>query len=471
MKKWFSMLLVVVMVVSVLAGCGNKETTKESTQKPASSTSETKKEESKVEEKEEPTLITIGSTNGWLMDPMPWYETEVWKVILEEANVEVKYVDYDEEKFNLMLTSGDLPDIVFSTFGGKVDDIIKSGLALDLTSYIDEYAPNMALDVYQQRNELVSSLKGGEDNALYFIAPNMGLENARGGTDSSRGYNIRWDYYKELGTPEINSDDDYIDVLEQMVKAHPETENEEKTYAMGLDGSLGMWYTRAAFVKPVLANIWTFSGSQYMSSYIDGHLVNGYTEVENSAYWTDMKFYNKLYNKGLLDPDSFTQTADEFYNKVYAGRYMATPSKINGFYSENAAVDPETLAGMVRIPSENHIVFGNKKALLGNFPSHYMFVSKDTKNVEAVMRFLNVLHDLDTQRMLYCGIEGTHWNYVDGVPTFTDEMEDLIATGSTKLAEEIGVRAASGIETVMRSFEHSDGYPVDLREAAEAGKF
>ena len=473
MTKWLSMLLIVTMVVTVFAGCA-KGTTQKSTssgsEKKTESMTGTKQEESKTEEKEEPTVITFASTRALTKDPIPWYEMDVWKKVWEEANIKIEYIEYDDDLFNLMLTSGDVPDIVFSTNGSKVDDIVKSGLALDLEPYIEEYAPNMNLEVYQSRNALVKELKGGENNGLYFIAPRIGVENARGGTDSSRSYNIRWDYYKELGCPEITSDDDYIDIMEQMVKNHPTNEKGEKTYAMGLDDRLDRWYRRAAFVKPVLANMWTFSGSQYMASYVDGHLVNGYTEIEASAYWTDMKFYNKLYNKGLLDPDSFTQTGSEFADKINAGRYMATPSKENSFYITASKENPETLAGFVRVPSANAIVFCDKKMLLGDFPGCYLFVGAKTENLEAVMRFLNVLHDLDTQRMLASGIEGVHWNYVDGVPTFTDEMKALITSNSEQLrviGANLGNKVTVGFETVQPSFEHPDGYPVNLNDSDE----
>jgi hypothetical protein len=38
-----------------------------------------------------------------------------------------------------------------------------------------------------------------------------------------RGYVVRWDYYKELGYPPINNEDDYLSVLQQMHENHPFT--------------------------------------------------------------------------------------------------------------------------------------------------------------------------------------------------------------------------------------------------------
>jgi len=152
-----------------------------------------------------------------------------------------------------------------------------------------------------------------------------------------------------------------------------------------------------------------------------------------------------------------------------AGRYVGEATRTAYLYNESLKKDPETLTGFIRVPSANQVVAGNKKMLLGDFPTKYMFVSAETENLEAVMRFLNVLHDLDTQRMIYSGIEGEHWNYVDGVPTFTDEMQNMIATNDEKLAQ-IGVSVTNMtmLEMVQASFEHTDGYPVNLTDSDEA---
>lgn len=461
-KRLMAMLLALVMIVSVFVGCGKQNTDTPSKQ---TDPKETNGGTANEPVQSEPTVITIASTYANQSTPIPWYETEVWKKIQEEANVIINYIEYDADQFNLMLASGEVPDLVLSTVMDKVDDIVKSKLALDLAPLIEQYAPNMAGETYVQRNQLVAANKGGDGNALYFIAPHIGLENAGGGVDSGRGYALRWDYYLEMGKPTIGSDADYVEILDQMQAAHPTTENGEKVYAMGLWDRFDYWYFRAAFVKPVLANPWTVSNSQYMASLVDGKMINGYTETERSAYWVDMEFYNELYKRGLLDPDSFTQTKDEYTTKVKAGRYLATaPTRDMGLYNEAKKTDPETLTGIVRIVSENAAMFGNKKMLTGDFPNWYVFVSAKTENAEAVMRFLNVLHDLDTQRMLWSGFEGVHWNYVDGVPTFTDEMIEMIKTGDEEL-KRLGIRIeVKHLETVQKSFLHTDGYPVDLNE-------
>ena len=415
-------------------------------------------------EGEEPVTITVGATCWTRMEPIPWYETEVYKKVCEMANVKIEYIQYDHELFNLALASGDLPDLMFVDYGDKLDDIVRSKIAMDLKPLLAEYAPNMLLDIYVQRDELVSELKGGDDKALYFIAPYVGKEAARGDLDQWYSYNVRWDWYKEIGAPEIHNDQEYIDTLAAMVEAHPTTENGEKVYALGVQDDLTQWYFRGCWVKPVSGNQWTFSGKQYMASYEDGHLINGYTETDKSAYWTDMHFYNELYKRGLLDPDSFTQTSDDYDSKVKAGRYAGTPTLSKSLYNTMVEENPDTLAGIVGVPTENIVVFSEKKCATGAFPTWFTFIPANSKNWEAALRLMNVVHDLDVQRMLWSGIEGDTWNYVDGVASLTKKGATLISNGGDeKAAYGLGIKVRP-FTLLLNSFIGNDGYCLDLSD-------
>lgn len=458
--KWLSLLLAAIMALMCLAGCGSA--TKQEANAPQSSSDGTGSDKTTADD---PTVITVGTTTVLQNTPIPWYETEIWKKVEEIANVKVEYAEYDEEQFNLMLSSGDLPDLFFSTVGEKIDDIIASKLALNLDPLLEEYAPNMLLDDYSQALEFVRTYKGGENHELYFIPGGLGDEFARGGIYLPRGYFVRWDYYMEIGAPEITDDDAYIDALEKMVAAHPVNENGEKNYGMGLYDDINQWYIRAPFVEPVLLNPWTFSGSQYMAEFKGGELINGYTNTERSAFWVDMEFYNKLYNKGLLDPDSFTQTSEEYDIKNQAGRYMGVNQNSTELYNQAKATDPNTIIGHIAVPSPNALFFSDNVLLTGDFPTHYMFVSAKSENKEAVLRLLNTVHDMDVQRMMQVGFEGVHWSVVDGVPTLTDEVLQMLNNGDEKLAE-IGITTSYTPFRIMQpTYLHPDGAPLDLREA------
>lgn len=464
-KQLISLFLVALMLVSMLAGCGQKET-KESKETASQSTETSKTEEASQSTeqevpKEPPTKLTFGSSYTMQTDPVPWYETPIVKKILEEANVEIEYVQYDTEQFKLLLASGDLPDVVFTT-AKRTDDIIAGELALDMGPLLEEYAPNMLTEQYTARNALMRRMYGGDEGAFYFVGSLVNTEGTSDKLELTDGYNLRWDYYLEVGAPEITDDDSYVDVIEKMVAAHPTNEKGEKTYGMGLYDAFSNWWTRGAFTSEASTVKAGIDNTMYVADLSTDELVNGFTDTDRAAFWIDMRFYNKLWNKGLLDPDSFTMTADQYAARLEGGRYVAAISKDTTLYKAEQAKNPDTLAGIVNIPTEAAVINSGSKSLLGNFPYYCMFISAKTEKKEAAMRLLNVLHDPDIQRMVWSGMEGETWNYVNGVPTFTDEMIEMVASSDTKLLEYGVMKKNAPLAILQNSSLHPDGYPVYL---------
>ena len=59
----------------------------------------------------------------------------------------------------------------------------------------------------------------------------------------------------------------------------------------------------------------------------NGAIVNRETlEVDvnynTEAFWDSLKFYNKAYNMGLLDPEAFTMKNDQFWEKCQNGQVL-----------------------------------------------------------------------------------------------------------------------------------------------------
>lgn len=416
----------------------------------------------------EPDHITFGETISFQTDPCMWYETECVKGIIERANVEIENFYLDGDKYSLALAGGDLQDIMYTADSSKVAEILSSGLALDMMPYIDSDMPNLRNEAYSFFVGLIPLLTGDESK-LYFLPEHVGKELPQGGVELARGYYVRWDWYKEIGAPEINNDDDYIAAIEAMVAAHPTTEDGKTVYGTGINDSLTNWGSYSCFIGGNYVNAWTFQNRYYMQSVINPDtLINGYMDVENSPFWNSMIFYNKLWNKGLLDPDSFTMTYDEVNTKHAAGQYAACLlSKNSKLYNTTRADDPETLAGYVNIPSPNQLVFADNPNPSGWFPSFTVYLAAKSDNTKAAMRLWNEVFDLDSQREVYCGPEGKYWNYVDGVPTLTDEAI-AIYSGKSDIDNGLVGLGGSGPFVVLQTSEyHPDGGLLDLFDSTE----
>lgn len=455
-KRLFSTVLEILMAFSLLVGCNDSggSTASETSQSGTSSMS--------AVPSGDPTKVTFGCSWQFATTPVMWTETTVWKEIQKRANVEIEYLFYDQDKYNLMLTGSNFPDFVFGHFTDSIQTIIESGLALDLDPYLSTYT-NLDLDFYQQRNQVMRSVFGGEENALYFLSDCNGVELLNGGVESLRGCIVRWDWYKEIGAPDIDTYEDYAEALEAMVKKHPVTDDGKTVYATGVNGtSFIEWYMNGCFFKPSLTQPYTITGYLYMLGFDDSEIHNGYTDLERSPFWNDMKFYNTLWNKGLLDPDSFTMTQEQYNERISNGQYAATMAWAQGnLYSVESENDPDTLADYLIIPSKATLVYGNYNQPTGYMPSYQIWVPKTAKNIEGALSLLNQLHDPEVNRILMSGVEGEQWEYVDGVPTLKDETIERFISNDEEWSK-VGAFVDSPLSFMQGSTVLKDGGLVNL---------
>jgi len=384
--------------------------------------------------------VTITFTAGAPADT--WAYCNEFKILKEKHNIEIEYGFADEDRFSLMLAGNDMSGII-SAPQKYLANIINNKLALNLEPLLEEYAPSLLLDAYKAANDLSKTYLGGPNHELYFIASNAGVEYVNSNDSNIRGYSVRWDLYKQIGCPDINSDDDYIDVLRKMIELYPKTEEGLPVYGMGLIDDLPSWWTRGAFIRDAAVNLWTFSRYLYMAGWDDNVLYNGYTNLNRSAFWTDMRFYNKLFNAGMLDPDSFIMTWDSLAEKDKAGQYVGGFTVSGTQYAEMRKKDPDTLVGKMMIPSTNAVIFSDFLLPNGQLPTHGCFIPAKDENWKAAMEVFNFFWDPDNLRITYNGIKGVDWDYdEDGVGYLTEKaLADIekYGKGTAEYKKETGI--------------------------------
>ena len=412
-------------------------------------------------------VLTIAS----MVDYSSYFDTDIFREIEDELNIEIQYTTYDENSFAAMLSGGDLADIMMPK--KMTINILESGLALNLDPYIEEYAPNMNSDACKDSMDLSRKMLS-TDGGLYIIPPVLGLHNALPGgvSQPTRGYAVRWDWYKELGCPEINNDDDYLNVLLQIKEKHPTTENGDPTILFGVHKSFGDFAGyRAAFRSDLAMNTW--ANYQYKSNIFTNDITDGYMDVENSRYWAEMEFYNKIYRMGEWDEDNFTHSGDEFNAKIEKGVYCGLYMSYSQLYNAARKEDPMTDKAYVIVPSKNMTNYANISLATGNMNSYYSFVNKDTKNIDIVMKLYNYMYDLDFCRYIYSGKQGVDWDYDEnGVPSLTEEAlkarsmgEPYWSTGKGNGGHGMRHHGFMGYNPAVLG---TDGYPLDLTLTHEA---
>jgi|HigsolmetaAR202D_1030399.scaffolds.fasta_scaffold00061_10 ABC-type sugar transport system, periplasmic component len=220
-----------------------------------------------------------------------WYE--------EKTNVHVEWIVLPEgedgiQKLNLMLSSGDIPDVImgFSMTAAQIELYGSQGIFIPLNDLIETYGVNIknAFAQYPLAKDVVTSPSGNiyslpEINDCYHCSVAQKL----------------WIYKPWLDTLGLEMPttlDEYVEVLRAFKEKDPNgngiaDEIPLTTNVNGWNSQFDFYFMNSFLYNPTTR--------RFMN--------NGKVDVTyNKPEWREgLRFLNKLYEEGLLDPNGFTQ--------------------------------------------------------------------------------------------------------------------------------------------------------------------
>ncbi|MGN1089745.1 MAG: hypothetical protein ACI4Q6_05030, partial [Huintestinicola sp.] len=294
---------------------GDETTAAEQAATPSEDEKESIKEQLKELYGEDTINLTVYSQLANYSGELKGWFAEVMK---REFNVVMTIIPETDGTFDTRMESGNLGDIViFGSNGDNYQNAAKNGMLFDwneddiLSEYGSYIKNNMpyALDNNARFNDSF-----GAGQKVFGFGHNVATSTA----DHDAFFytmDIRWDLYKELGYPAINNLDDLYNTFVEMKKLSPTDENGYETYAMSLwpdwDGNMVM------YVKAFATCYWGMDEMGFGLYDVETGKYHDCLE-ENGPYLKSLKFFNKLYQAGLIDPNSMTQTYNEMSEKMQA---------------------------------------------------------------------------------------------------------------------------------------------------------
>ncbi len=375
------------------------------------------------------TLTIYSQTANYTGEQVGWFA----KALLDEFNVKVNIVNDADGVFVTRMESGSLGDIVvFGQDSGDYLEAIDKGMLLDWNEddLLADYGPyikeNMAKAL--EKNAGISPDKttvygfghavatSAEDHQSYFYHPD-----------------IRWDLYRDLGYPEVNTLEDYIDVLAQMKELCPTSDSGHETYGVSLfddwDGNMVM------FVKA--------TGALYGYDEFGTGLYEVETQTwqdclqEGGFYLRSLKFYNQLFQKGLLDPDSMTQGWDGAQEDYTGGVSFFSIFDYLGGDQYNT---PEHLAegkAMYALPAADQKTLTYGLNVYGG--NRVWTIGANTQYPELCMEIINWLSTPEGTMTLQYGPKGVTWDYdKEGKSYLTELGLATVKDRDTEMPEEAG---------------------------------
>ena len=358
----------------------------------------------------EPTVINIfsqlanfsGEQTGWSA-----------KILRDKFNVVVNIIPDGDGVLQTRMSDGNIGDIVvWGSDGANYQTAVSSGLLYDWEyddllhnhgAYIEEHMQN-ALEKNKEMN-------GGK---LYGFGHNVATS-ANDHEAFFYTWDLRWDLYKELGYPVYNSMDEFVDVLAKMKEICPKDDNGNETYAVSLwpdwDGNMVMY---------VKAFATAFYGYDEMCIGLYDPETGDFHDAleENGPYLQSLKFFNNLYQRGLLDPNSMTQTYDDMSEKCRAGGTFFSIFNYAGclIYNEKHAADNKLM--MSWCPGDATPIVYGLSTLGGN---RVWSIGANTENPELCMDIINWLCTPEGYMTYNYGPQGLTWDYdEEGYAYFTE---------------------------------------------------
>ncbi len=247
-----------------------------------------------------------------------WFAQIVRDKFNMELNIIAPNVDGNGDTlFQSRTAAGDLGDLIIT--GGAGNDfknLIKSGLVIDLSTYL---ADKDVVKTYQAAIEKFNGTSVSE--GIYGIPSEISIRSPRLPADGNEPIvspYVRWDAYKAAGYPEVGTLEDLIPALKEMQKKCPKSESGKKTYGLSLFKD---WDGAMMCTTKNIASLYGYEEMGFSLWKADGSDIQDITD-SNGLYVRCLKFLFDCNQAGLLDPESTSQNYDILSNKFRDGQIL-----------------------------------------------------------------------------------------------------------------------------------------------------
>lgn len=409
-----SLTVVFILFVVTVTACGNKAGEKQD----ASAAVSTSSQDTEVK-KDGPswTWDTSPVKLTWFVD-QDWYK-KTWdtenclldRKITEETGVTIEINSGNGDKFNVLIASDSLPDIVSTWIGSPQRQTLeKNQMVYPFNELIEKYAPDFKVPQSMQdwfRNE--DGNYYGYVN--YFYAPEDMQEGNYYVTHNN--FRIRKDIADQLGI-KVSDFDTKEGTLEALRKVR-----DSKIQYDGLDV---IPFLPCAGTRDLLLDV-QYMAQQFGAAYEDeeGNWLDWRMQPETLEA---LQFYNQLYNEGLMPVDAVTLNIEQKGAKVANGSvFMIQGRQVENQWKELEARDENAvylLVGPIR-GDKGKTPYLTTSGLTGWTMT---MVTTNAKHPDRAVRFIYYMSQPEMVLQTWWGPEGVAWDMVDGHVVIKPEVEE-----------------------------------------------
>ena len=388
-RRVVSVLMATTMVMSLAAGCGSKS---------AGSAGGSEAQEG------------VKTFTGFFAVPGSEIndDNEIQQIIADKTGVKVKETwltgQTAEEAVGTLIAGGEYPDFIDG--GNATVQLYEAGALVPMDEYIEKYPNIKEFFTEQERDSLRQ-----DDGHIYWIPQFSNIYGEeKECTHNDEAFWIQTRVLKWAGYPEIRTMDEYFDLIESYNEANPTME----------DGTENIPYT-------ILCDDWRYFCLENAPEFLDGYPNDGSVIVDPDTQKiidynttdTAVAYFKKLneeYKKGIVDPESFTQTYDEYIAKLSSGRVLGMIDQWWDFaYNAYDAIKSAGLdaqgCSYIPLPITIDRSVTNQWHNSGGVVnvSSGLGVTVDCDDPDAAFKFINDLLGQEIHDLRFWGVEGTDY--------------------------------------------------------------
>lgn len=409
-NKGKGLVLAGLSAILLLGACSNNEKNEGSASSGATASSSASSSQAAGEQNPYAEKMTIQMFNAgtWSTDPLPPREEDAQRKKLEESvNIDLQMTipqaGEADAKLNTLLSSGDIPDLIFFNDRAKAVQFYEDGLLADIGDYLDAYP------------DLKARFTDDQWAALQYKGKTIGtpgLELVSG----INGWWIRNDWLKNLGLSMPTNTEELLQVMKAFTYDDPDQNGKDDTYGylagVPKDGNIA-----SSTVQLGLNNLmWLFGVNPHKIEIANGAIVDHNTDPRMKEALT---YINRLVTEKVIDPDWVTISdavaRDEKIQKGKIGivvsdwRLMDNPEKI----IEVSGEEPDWVSiPPVKGPEGQQIL--GELAFQSNLWAVSAKAAKDPEKVKRILALLQVWYaDKEAYPLFAYGTQGVFWDYND----------------------------------------------------------
>lgn len=440
-------------VVLIISACSNSSNTGEESVGNSSANEPAKRE----------TLTMIMSNSGVdTPDSIDPSDNPFINIIEDYANVDLTvevppYQDF-QSRFNLVMSSGNLPDIVHTYYSEVAEKAGDEGAFLDLKEYYDN-SPMVQQWITPEMMEFAKSKVSGS----YYRIPNSYVAGYKGLFNF-----VNYEFLEQFNDGKFPASiEEYIEVFRRMKQADPNsypiTNRVVGTAGLGYAGNvLYYWYGAVPFDYRVQ----------------NGKVLSTFTLPE---YRAATELMRRMYNEGILDVEFATVTGEQYSRSLVNGKALLENNwaieliwrQISGTWGGGLLEGKKFVIAppLTKYPD----VLSDPKYVLAKAPSpignHGLYISANTKNPDLAWKVIEGFASNELFEAVWWGKEGSEYTIENGerVP-IPEKMQSPDRSYSLQYSIIPGFSAGNDIEKAQVRLKYDEEYYKLLFETIDASQ-